>query len=443
MLDIKTILIIASSGGGGLIQAANAKEQELRLKYPHARIIRKDLLKDWVGKWGGKFAISLWNYAQKSGSVRILKFLCIGNVIVDICFAPYAFFNMLTTLFKDNVDLIIDTQPLCTASMIKALRFFHWKTRKKVLLEKVLVDLPTPKATHYFRSIRHLSNADRPYLKITTILPFLQKGETSQAFWKKHCRLSEQQVSYEPFYVRQSFLHYHKKPRLLQPFRIKAAIRNQEELQLIQAAVNRGSIQAHWTDREVEFVIEPEDRVFTILLGSQPAYEGSLNYVRHFIQLAKEMTGRKSHLFIFCANHHNHINKRGFKRLIYPSRQPSLLQSVSHLVQKTADYPSSLSVIPLSFQNDQVIAPIFHRSDVTCTRSGGHTLMELMCIAPKHIWIHSETKKKQNLTQKELLEGIAGWEAANALYMQEIYGAKIVTPYSFIAHARSVMLESV
>ena len=62
--------------------------------------------------------------------------------------------------------------------------------------------------------------------------------------------------------------------------------------------------------------------------------------------------------------------------------------------------------------------------------------MELMCVSPKQIWIHSESKKKKYLKEEDLLEGIASWEAANALYMLRKYGAKIVTPDSFVAHAR-------
>jgi len=428
VLNIKTILIVASSGGGGLIQAANAKEQEVRLKHPHIRILRRDLLKDWVAKWMGRFSIMMWNSAQKSGNVKTLKFLCISIAISDVWFAPYVFYRTLRTLFKEDVDHIIDTQPLCTGSIIKALRFFHWRTGKKICLEKVLVDLPTPKATHYFRSIRRLSKKDRGYLKITTIPPFLKKGETSQEFWLKHCRISEKQINYEPFYVRQSFFRYHKKPRLPQPFSIKAKIKNKEELRLIQNAVNRGPVQAHWFAEGVELILQPQDRVFTILLGSQPAYEGSLNYVRQFLDLARQMEhlGIVGHLFVLCSNHQ--------------PKEKSLLRSVSELVSEADAYLASFSVIPLSFQDDEVIAPLFYRSDCTCTRSGGQTLMELICVAPKNIWIHSESKKKNYKSEQELLEGIAGWESANALYMQRVYGAKIVTPHSFATHAREVFI---
>lgn len=421
---LKKILIIASSGGGGLIQAANAKEQEIRLQYPDMEIIKRDVLRDWTGSWMGKAAIKMYNSAQKSGNIAVLKFFSIGIAVSDFFFSPYVFFQALKTLFKEDVDHIIDTQPSCTAAIIKALRFFHWRRGKKICLEKVLVDLPTPKATHYFRSIRKLSDADRLYLKLTTILPFLKEGESAEEFWKKNCRLPEEQVNYEPFYVRQSFCKYHKTPPLTSPLIIKADIKNSEEKCLIKQAIDKGSIEAHWKESAVEFVIEPDDLVFTILLGSQPAFSGSLQYVRNFIKLAREYPHIRGHLFIFCSNHE--VGK------------PSLLKSVSDLVNEIEKYPSSFSVIPLSFQTDEVIAPLFHRSHATCTRSGGQTLMELMCVLPKQIWIHSESKKKHYREEGELLKGIAGWEAANALYMQKLYGAKIVTPQSFTTHAKEI-----
>lgn len=419
---LKKILILASSGGGGLIQAANAKEQQIRSKYPNVRIIRRDILRDWTGKWMGGISIKLWNSAQKSGNITALKIFSIGVAISDFFFAPYVFYKALKTLFQEDIDHIIDTQPLCTGSIIKALRIFHWKKGRRVCLEKVLVDLPTPQATHYFRSIRKLSDSDRVYLKVTTILPFLKEGETSQQFWKKNCSLCETQVNYEPFYVRKSFCRYHKKPCLSVPISVRASIKNTEEGSLMKESVQRSCLEARWKDSEVEFVVQPKDLVFTILLGSQPAYSGSLNYVKNFIDLAREFPQVSGHLFIFCSNH--------------VPNSSSLLKSVSNAVSEISDYPSSFSIVPLSFQTDEIIAPLFHRSDVTCTRSGGQTLMELMCVSPKQIWIHSESKKKKYLSEEELLEGIAGWEAANALYMVRKFGAKIVTPDSFMGHAR-------
>ncbi|MBS0625218.1 MAG: hypothetical protein JSS32_04140 [Verrucomicrobia bacterium] len=422
----KRILIITSSGGGGLLQAANAKEQEIKGKYPHVEIVRKDVLKDWVGKWLGAFSIVMWNSSQRKGNVAAQNFFGVFMKFSDYLFAPQVFYYSLKTFLKGEIDHVIDTQPLCTGTIIKALRIYNWIKKKRVVLEKILVDFPTAKAIHFFGPIRNLSSQDRKLIQVTTIPPCLDPGETYRDFWQKNCRISEAQVAYEPFFVRQSFSKYHKKPRSQDQIKIKAKIKNSEELQLIRKSVERGSIRADFSDKEVEFAIEPQDRVFTILLGSQPAYEGSLNYVRKFLQLGRECDSVTTHLFILCSNHR--------------PKERSLLRSVSELVSQAKDYPKNFSVIPLSFQNDDVIAPLFYRSNGTCTRSGGQTLMELMCVSQGEIWIHSEAKKKGRLTDKELLNGIPGWESANAVYMQKMYGAKIVTPELFASHAKKILV---
>ena len=125
-----------------------------------------------------------------------------------------------------------------------------------------------------------------------------------------------------------------------------------------------------------------------------------------------------AYLFVFCANHE--------------SGQKSLLRKVSEAVHQSCSYPKNLTVVPMSFQSDDVIAPLFFRSDMTCTRSGGQTAMELLSVSKGEIWVHSEAVvKNRPLTEEELLAGIPGWESANAAYLQHVRGAKIVTTDTF------------
>ena len=79
----KKILIITSSGGGGLIQTANAKEQESREKYPGVEIVRKDLLKDWVWKPMGRCFINLWNQSQRRGNVAVQRIWVSSQFLAD------------------------------------------------------------------------------------------------------------------------------------------------------------------------------------------------------------------------------------------------------------------------------------------------------------------------------------------------------------------------
>lgn len=420
----KKLLIITSSGGGGLIQTANAKEQEALAKDPNLIIVRRDLLKDWIWKPLGQSFINLWNKAQMKGDISA-QMICLScQFLLDIFLHPTIFFYALYTTLKEDVDHVIDTQPLGTSAILKALRVFNRKRSKNVRLEKVLVDLPTKKATHFFRPIKKLSKKNRRLLQLTTIAPLLEEGETAEDFWQATCGLSEKEINCEEVYVRQAFRKYKGVGRSQDLMHIKVQYKNEEELLLMKKTYEKGSILATVKENEVDFRIGHEDRMITILLGSQPASDATLNYVKKFVLIAKEFPKITTHLFVFCADHQE--------------GKETLFRKVADLAKSFKEYPKNLSIIPFSFQNENVIAPLFYRSDVTCTRSGGQTAMELMCVSTGEIWIHSEAKKGQ-----DLLQGIPGWEAASAVYLQKIRGAKILTPETFVPHAHNLFRAKV
>jgi hypothetical protein len=227
-------------------------------------------------------------------------------------------------------------------------------------------------------------------------------------------------LRYEDYYVRQSFIKYQNLERKHEPMILKTRYRNLEEWELIEKTIRRGTPQFQKNDAEIEFLILPETLVCTILLGSQPANDATFNYVKKFIEIVKNKDCQDIfiHLFVFCANHQ--------------PQQLSLFKRVADFIYNWSDYPDSLTVIPMSFQGDDVIAPLFFRSDITCTRSGGQTAMELMSAGRGKIWVHSEAKKDNGiLTNEELLQGIPGWESANASYLQHVKNAEIVTPETF------------
>lgn len=419
----KKILLITSSGGGGLLQTANAKQQEFIAKNPDVQIVRKDLLNDWIWKPIGEFFINFWNKAQIRGSVSAQSLCVWGQFLVDLAFHPIVFFYALYTLFKEDVDHIIDTQPLCTSAIVRALRIYNHKRGKKVRLEKVLVDMPTKKATHFFRPIKKLSRENRKLVQLTTIAPLLEDGETEEEFWQSTCGLSAKEINLEDVYVRKAFQQFKNKGKATSPIRVAIRYKNAEEVRLMGKSYEKGPIQARVHPGEVEFMIQPKDRVMTVLLGSQPAKEATYQYAKKFASLAKEFPKIPHHIFVFCANH-----KEG---------EETLFKRVSEIATRMKNYPKNLSIIPFSFQNEDVIAPLFYRSDITCTRSGGQTAMELMCVSTGEMWVHSEAKKGQ-----DLLLGIPGWEAASAVYLQKKRGAKIVTPDSVVNLAKSLYQTS-
>ena len=427
----KKLLILTSSGGGGLIQAAKAKEQEAKVKDPNIVIIRRDVLRNWMGKWFGKFCCNRWNGAQINGNVDALKFLIEVQYVFDYFCWPIFFFCSLWTFFREDIDQVIDTQPMGTSAILKALRIYRRKTGKNIKLEKVVVDLPTKRATHFLRPIKYLARADRPFLQLTAIAPLLEEGQTAEDFWQKNCGLSEADIHYQDMYVRQSFLKFQNKQRTSEVFDLFIRCKAKEELAFLKKSYKKSFLTGQLKEEQLHFSIPQHARVITVLLGSQPAHEATLNYVKKFVQIARESSSSKNPicLFVFCGD--------------YQSNQMTLLQKMSESIARIKDYPKNLAVIPFSFQEDDVIAALFHRSDLTCTRSGGQTAMELMCVSSGEIWIHSEAKKEANknkeLSFEQLLEGIPGWEAANACYLQKICNAKIVTPEIFAPLARRLL----
>jgi hypothetical protein len=421
---MKKLLIVTSSGGGGLIQTANAKAQEALARDPGLQIVRRDLLVDWIWKPMGRFFINSWNKAQRRGNVSAQSFFVWGQFLVDIFLHPTIFVYALYTLFTEDVDHVIDTQVFGTSAILKALRIYNWRRGKSVHLEKILVDLPTKKATHFFRPIKNLSKRNRKLIQLTSIAPLLDDGETNDDFWQSTCGFSAREVNIEEVYVRQAFRQYKGKSRPVDSMRISVATKNEEEVYLMKKTFQRGSIQSKVKANRIEFLIEPTDRMITVLLGSQPSGEATINYVKKFASFAKQFPETTTHLFVFCADHQE--------------GKETLFRKVVDAASSIKDYPKKLSIIPFSFQTEEVIAPLFYRSDITCTRSGGQTAMELMCVSTGEIWVHSEARKGE-----AVLNGIPGWEAASAVYLQKMRGAKILTPEMITPYAQQVFQTSI
>src|SRR5437660_438106 len=109
MTNHKSVLIITSSGGGGLLQAAKAKEQELRRNNPSVKIIKIDLLREWIWKFFGKFCVNLWDSSQRRGSVKALALFIWAQKYVEYLFGPKIFLGVFRCLMKEDIDRVLDT----------------------------------------------------------------------------------------------------------------------------------------------------------------------------------------------------------------------------------------------------------------------------------------------------------------------------------------------
>jgi len=422
------VLIITSSGGGGHLQLALAKEQELREEYSEVNICIKDVMNDWVWRPIGWFFVELWNMAQRGGIVWIQSACCAIPRVADAIMWPYIFIGSLYTLFKENADRVIDTQMFGTSATIKAIRIFNAIRKKNLCLEKFILDLPTKKSFHFLGPIKRLSTIDRTYLKLIAIEPLVDIGQTPEEFWQINCKLPLSKLTYQYFYVRKSFKNFYKKEKNKEASALQINYKCKKELDLMLKSIQRGSANYSIFENKIEFTLEPTALVFTIILGSQPASDATLNYIKAFVEVAKEGKKIPTYLFVYCAG--------------YTPLKPNLFTRTIEYITQIEDYPSSLTIIPMTFQTDDIIAPLFFRSNMTCTRSGGQTSMELMCVDQANIWIHSETKNKGKvLENSDLMRGIPGWEAGNAAYLQRFRNAQLVTPETIGLLVRKLLVH--
>jgi hypothetical protein len=424
----QNILIITASGGGGLIQAARAKEQQIKKTLPNARLYKVDLMRKWVCKIIGLFGIKAWDTAQMKGDVWSQESLVWFQSFAEILVWPQIFYHALKTIAEKKITRIIDTQPLGTSAIIKAIRFYNKLSKKNLVLEKVIVDLPTYQSTHFFKAVKRLSKRDKKALKILTIEPLLDENQTEAEFWEKCAKISVDNVVYDEFPVRRGFLHFKDKTiDRSKDFDVITRVDSLDEKNLIKKIVSKGNLKVlDVLENQLKFTILPKDFLITLMLGSKPCFSATFGYVNQILDFAKKIQTTKDiqiKFFVFCFD--------------YKNDEKCFFNKISNLIENCKNYPKNLTIIPMSFQYDDVIAPLFYRSDVTITRSGGQTIMELMATKSLNKWIHSEAKLKKGksaLEMKDLLKGIPAWEAGNATYLRKKVGGEIVTPEIFHTH---------
>ena len=402
------ILIITTLGGRGHLEAAKAKKQQLLKQNPDNEIIEINVLRDWGWKFITK-RLKKWNIAQMLGKVETLTRFVGMQVYADWLLAPRIFIGFMRLLFKENVDRIIDTQNLGLSTSLKVLRFYNWMKGKNVLLEKVIVDLPTKDDTLFFPFIRKLSKKDRKILRLISIKPLLEENQTEEEFWETYCKMPSHQIFYEDNCIRQSFKQIQKVP-LNQTFDMTFEL-GEEMKTLVEPILDKKNFKQN----QYNCKIEENDLLLTILLGAEPVINGTLAYLEEILRQCAHLH-QSIYVIVFVSNHH--------------SKYKSLCEQVLEKI-KQKKTESNVHINPVGFQNEKVIATLLHRSDLIISRSGGQTAMELLALRKnRETWIHSETKSMSN-EQDQLLEGMPKWEAGNARYLQKHIGIKIINPQIF------------
>lgn len=416
----KRVLLLTVAYGGGHLQAAKAKKQELLSKDPHTVIYEVDILLDWVSRFIFKYYLDRWNHWQRTGQVVKQERLLRLQPIADILLWPFIFCRAFFTLLTKDIDQIIDTQNIGTSPLIKAIRFAKKFTKKNIYLEKVITELPTEEVTHFFRPIKGLSPRSRKMLKVISTMPLLKENQTSEDFWQEQCGLSEAHIQYGALPLRQSFIKLLDKKSKRKKLDLTLHVSNTDDLKEITSTMKRGSVKYKTGKNEIKITIDSEERVSIVMLGSRPNESATKEYVNHFINVLNQFKKpqKKDLLFVFCSSD--------------KCANGYLLNKICKLVKEANPYPKTLTVIPLPYQDDHVIAPLFFRSDATFTRSGGLTAMELLSVCEGKIWIHAEKDRRGKSTIT-----MPHWEEGNAYYLKQKKGAEFITPSEFNSMCRS------
>lgn len=379
-------LIITSSGGNGLVQAANAKKQDIMSLDKDSEVIIKDLMLQWAMWPIGKYGVALWNIFQKRGNIFLQDVFVKCEGAADILFWPHIFFKALRTLFKHKIDFVIDTQCVATSAIIKAVRCYNKYSNKKVFVEKYIVDLPTNRASHFFKNIKKLSKKDKNLIKIVSLEPLLSMDETEEEFWEKNAEVKMDKIRYEKYFIRKGFKKY----------------------QNMKRDGNNYVIRINDHNKNNEFTLKNDDILISLILGSHPSFDSTCDYVKKTINYYKNNNEDKDiYMFVYCGDENS-----------------PLFNEIIKIISKEKAFPINLNIIPMPFQNDEFIASLFFRSDLTITRSGGQTVMEILAVGDGKHCIHSESKNNHSLN--ELLKGMTYLEGGNALYLIKMKGAEII-----------------
>ncbi len=386
-----SVFILTLSAGGGHLEAAKVKLAEIKEKYPEAEIIQKDRIPNQKKDW--------WARAQKTGNTTLLHYIYIAGYLLP----QFDFlFSMIRILKKENIFLVIDTQTLSTKQTIRAIRYINWWYHKNISYEKVLTELPTKYTNNYFRSLRSLSSKDRKQIKLCTTLPLLEEGETEELFWKTHTKLSLQSISYGPLPVRPSF---QVSPLTAKSESLTILLPDLKERELVIRGACLGNRVFNKNAEEIHLVLQKNEKVSLMMMGSVPQEEAILQYIEQFIVVSREKnyTNRKDLLFVLCGSCTDFVER------------------IITFLEQQKNYPSSLTIFALPYQKDTVIAPLLHRADLSISRSGGLTSMELLLASKGQIFIHKEDKKRP----------MPIWEWGNYTYLKEKKGASLITPKTF------------
>jgi UDP-N-acetylglucosamine:LPS N-acetylglucosamine transferase len=397
------IVILTLTCGGGHLQAARALSARFKEELPDCTVLEINLFEHWMGSFLGKSFTKIWNAPLQRGYSRVSLFLSrVGIPIFDVLFFIPIFINATMTFYKNPVTKVIDTQPVATAAVTFALLVTNKLKSKKLRLEKVLTELPTRKATHFFHPIKFLPKFLRRLIVLEVVETFSQAPE----FWRKAARLKLAQVKLIQPPLRDAFFKLGSTSKD-STFELYLETKNREETLLLTKKSPELSGLSELNSTTLLFSRPANAFITTLMLGSQPHSRIIHEYLTKLQQLTLDFPQETTHLVFVLGN----------------DKTPGWSKLKKQWMDSELPAKNFIPIL-LSMQNQRTVALLFHYSDQTITRSGGLTSMELLQAARGQVWIHTESEIKKVPQLKKM----PPWEAGNAEILIKKLGAKVTTP---------------
>lgn len=393
-----------------------------------------DVLHDFAGDVG-KFSSRQWNEAQISGNIKKQEFLGskIMLMLADLFFGPFVFFSTLKNLIMHRPKKIVSTQALATPSILFAILIYNAFLKNKdaadVKLHLYMTDMPTQYSGHFFNSLKRLSTiSGRDHLILHAPKP---KNDTD---WEVLCNVPKEQVmelTTQELPIRPAFFNALETLEQLGS-KMQMKINSSQELTLLREVLSRQNPKKDWSEfgsihenkaQTVDHKIQHNDENYFLMLGSQPIKQDIKDYLNEFIEVARNHPTKNYNFFAYAGNFDVEIE--------------CFYKEFCEFIKGKKDWPSNLTVFPLSYQDSAQIAN-FELQCHTITSTGGATTMELLVIEElrkklglpvKQRYIHTVAVEKRSL-----IDSIPLWQKGNFLFLRECLGddkVKVVTPRTF------------
>lgn len=388
--QFKSVVVLYCRAGGGHEQAAHAMVSQVKAVDDKIHLIMINIF-DLIGARSARFfEKSIWGQAQEKEYIWIQEKLTCWLPLFDKFFYRSVCQSLMSVLTEHSVDHIIDTQPLGCQAIVDTAKAYSGLKSKRLLVEKVLTEIPGPRPSYFTLTIHKLPSENKEFVRLRVFDP----AETVDT--KTLTGLTSKQILNNLPPLRAGFL----KESIFKSRELAIQIFSKQEQQLL---LSMKGFPKTFHDDHFRVNIEEDRTNIALLLGANSSHRALKFYTMHLLHyyLRHELE-RAVSLFVFCPN--------------------------SEIQKNLVDFYNSLVVdqrcllFPVLKQTDSVIAPLYFHSDLTITKSGGLTSMELAWVRKKTMLIHKNPRMD-----------LPSWEKDNAEYLIENHNASYINPDSLLS----------